>query len=425
MKPLHIAIAGAGPAGLAMALYLKRAGHRVSLLERFVQAAPVGSGLILQPTGLTVLQDLGLFSRIAALGQRIDRLYGADARSGKTVLDVRYDAIAGGRYGIAVHRAALFGVLLEAARQEGIEVETGHDISGLEHTGAQAWLTAADGRRLGGFDLVIDASGARSPLRRHALRSCEPRPLPYGAFWVSLRAQPGLSFGHNSLVQRYRRASTMIGVLPIGRPRPQDEPMVAFFWSTRPDRVESLKQAGLSAWKDGVHALWPECAPYLAQIDGFEQMTLARYGHHTLPLPYAERLAIIGDAAHSTSPQLGQGANMALLDARALSHALQQSDTLEQALPRYAASRRRHVRTFQAMSAMFTPFYQSDSLWLPWVRDQLAARLSVVPPAPQLLARMVAGTLVDPFTSIGLREHDWTAAPQPSALTEGIQAQRE
>ncbi len=107
---------------------------------------------------------------------------------------------------------------------------------------------------------------------------------------------------------------------------------------------------------------------------------------------------------------------MALLDARALIHALQRSDTLQQALPRYAASRRRHVRTFQAMSAMFTPFYQSDSVWLPWVRDQLAARLSVVPPAPQMLARMVAGTLVDPFTSIGLQERDWNMAPQPSAL---------
>lgn len=224
MKSMHVAVAGAGPAGLAMALYLKRAGHRVTLLERFVTAAPVGSGLILQPTGLTVLEDLGLFSRIAALGQRIDRLYGADARSGKTVLDVRYDAVRGGRYGIAVHRAALFGVLQEAAQREGIEAETGHEINGLEHGSAGASLSTADGRRIGPFDLVIDASGARSLLRRHALNTCEPKRLPYGAFWVSLRARPGLSFGVNSLVQRYRRASTMIGVLPIGRPRLQDDP---------------------------------------------------------------------------------------------------------------------------------------------------------------------------------------------------------
>ncbi|MBC8838457.1 FAD-dependent monooxygenase, partial [Escherichia coli] len=69
----------AGPAGLAAALYLHRAGHDVKLLERFAAPSPLGSGLILQPTGLTVLSDLGLFDSISGLGNRIDRLYGADA----------------------------------------------------------------------------------------------------------------------------------------------------------------------------------------------------------------------------------------------------------------------------------------------------------------------------------------------------------
>lgn len=48
-RNLDIAIAGAGPAGLAAALYLKRAGHRVTIFERFDEPKPVGSGLILQP----------------------------------------------------------------------------------------------------------------------------------------------------------------------------------------------------------------------------------------------------------------------------------------------------------------------------------------------------------------------------------------
>jgi len=117
MTSLKIAIAGAGPGGLAAALYLHRAGHHVTLLERFAEPSAVGSGLILQPTGLTVLDDLGLFDDIAALGSRIDRLFGADATSGRTVLDVRYAAIKGGRHGIAVHRAALFHVLFEAVQR--------------------------------------------------------------------------------------------------------------------------------------------------------------------------------------------------------------------------------------------------------------------------------------------------------------------
>ena len=412
MKQLDIAIVGAGPAGLAAALYLERAGHHVTLFERFSEPAPVGSGLILQPTGLTVLDDLGLFDEIAALGNRIDRLCGFDAESGRTVLDVCYAAIKGGRFGVAVHRAALFHVLYQAAMRAGISIETGIDIVDLDHSGDRGWLQADTSRRIGPFDLVIDASGARSRIKRHALHSREPKPLPYGALWASLRT-PGSAPVNTSLVQRYRRASTMVGVLPIGRPKAQEVEMSAFFWSTKPDEVEKLRKDGIQSWKDAIWKLWPECESYLDQIHGFDDMTLARYGHHTLPMPAGKCLAIIGDAAHSTSPQLGQGANMALLDARALSHALALSPDVATALPRYAASRRMHVRTFQALSAAFTPFYQSDSVLLPLIRDRLVAPLSKFVPAPQLLASMVAGTLVDPFKPIGLEERNWQGKSLP------------
>lgn len=405
MKQLGIAIVGAGPAGLAAALYLKRMGHRVTLIERFEAPAPVGSGLILQPTGLTILDDLGLFDEVALLGHRIDRLYGSDALTGKTVLDVKYAAIKGGRFGIAVHRAALFNVLFDAVIRDGITMETGLQPQSIESSGDQAYLRTESSQRLGPFDLIVDASGARSILRRYAIQSCEPKPLAYGAFWASLRAPQEHS--DTALIQRYRHATTMIGVLPIGKPDASKVAMSAFFWSTKPDQVEVLKKAGIQSWKDKVHALWPECAHYLQQIDSFEDMTLARYGHHTLPYPIGEKLAIIGDAAHSTSPQLGQGANMALLDARALSYALATSTTVPAALTRYAAARRRHVRTFQALSAAFTPFYQSDSAVLPFIRDKVVAGLSHIPPAPQILAAMVSGTLVDPFKSIGLTEKIW------------------
>jgi 2-polyprenyl-6-methoxyphenol hydroxylase-like FAD-dependent oxidoreductase len=69
--------------------------------------------------------------------------------------------------------------------------------------------------------------------------------------------------------------------------------------------------------------------------------------------------------------------------------------------------RRRHVRVFQALSYAFTPFYQSDSTILPLIRDRLVATVARIAPAPQLLASMVAGTLVDPFGKIGLRETKW------------------
>jgi 2-polyprenyl-6-methoxyphenol hydroxylase-like FAD-dependent oxidoreductase len=340
------------------------------------------------------------------LGSRIDRLFGADAHSNRTVLDVRYDAIKGGRYGIAVHRAALFHVLHEAALAEGIAIETGLDVDALETRGDLAWLVSGAQAKAGPFDLVVDASGSRSKLKVFSLKPSEPKPLLYGAFWASLQADAA-ALSSKALVQRYHQASTMIGVLPIGQATPGSPAMSAFFWSTKPDDYDTLKRAGINSWKDRVAGLWSDCEPYLNQINAFEDMTLARYGHHTLAMPVGRCLAIIGDAAHSTSPQLGQGANMALLDAKALVNALNTSDDLASALPRYAASRRLHVRTFQALSAAFTPFYQSDSRVMPFLRDRVMATLSKIPPAPQVLATMVAGTLVDPFKSIGLKERRW------------------
>ncbi|PLP60425.1 glutamate synthase [Mesorhizobium loti] len=415
---LDIAIAGAGPAGLAAALYLHRAGHRVTIFERFGEPSPVGSGLILQPTGLTVLADLGLLDAILALGSRIERLHGADVASGHTVLDVRYDARPGGRFGLAVHRAALFGVLYGAVREAGIAIETGIELDELD-TAERVRLVCGDGRDIGPFDLVVDASGSRSKLRRHVITPTEPRPLAYGAFWASLSWR-GEGFDEHALTQRYDRASVMIGVLPIGRSEPGSDKMAAFFWSLKPEDAEAVRMKGLEAWKQRVLSLWPACATYLAQIDSFDQLTLARYGHHTLKVPVGRRLAIIGDAAHSTSPQLGQGANMALLDAAALSYAFKTSSGVEDALAAYANARRWHVRTFQALSLMFTPFYQSDSVFLPFMRDRLVAIAAQVPPVPQMLASMVAGTMVDPLRPIGLAEPDWDKINSGPAVVAAV-----
>ena len=401
MTPKDIAIIGAGPAGLASALYLHRAGHRVTILERFAAAAPVGSGLMLQPTGLSVLADLGLGKAIIALGQRIDRLYGTDAKSGRMVLDVKYGKTSeGGRHGLAVNRAALFNVLYAAVKAEGITVKTDCDITEATPSARGYTLMGQE------YDLLIDCSGSRSKLRHLCHHPKEPKALPYGALWATLDWH-GEDFDTRALTQRYDKASVMIGVLPMGKMAVGGAEKAAFFWSLKPEDYARLKSQGLDAWKDTVRGYWPECEPYLAQINSFDDFTLARYGHHTLKTPTGPNIAFVGDSAHSASPQLGQGANMALLDAKAISHAVNTSDTIEAALKNYARSRRVHLNVFQALSWMFTPFYQSDSHALAFIRDRVVATLAKVPPAPWILSQMVSGTLVNPFKSIGLEEIEW------------------
>lgn len=65
------------------------------------------------------------------------------------------------------------------------------------------------------------------------------------------------------------------------------------------------------------------------------------------------------------------------------------------------------MRVFQALSLMLTPFYQSVSTVMPFVRDRLVASVAKIPPAPNILASMVAGAVVDPFRRIGIKKAQW------------------
>ncbi|MBB6485033.1 FAD-dependent oxidoreductase [Rhizobium lusitanum] len=415
MKPLKIAVVGAGPAGLAASLFLTRAGHATDIIERFDNPAPVGSALMLQPTGLTVLESLGLGPAIHAAGNRIDRLFGTENTRGNIVLDVRYSALSGGRYGLAVHRAALFDTLYDEVSARKHPILTGKRVMGVMEEGDRSYLSIEGGDRLGPYDLVIDASGARSELVAASSMAPSVRNLAYGAFWATLDCPDGL-VDQAALTQRYDKASVMIGVLPIGSRRPDVPRQAALFWSLKVAEADEVRRRGLDRWKNRIRGYWPECEPLLEQISDWDQLTLARYAHRTMKMPYSGRTVFVGDAAHSTSPQLGQGANMALLDVAALAHALAEHENLHAALAAYVRARRMHVRLFQLLSAAFTPFYQSDSAALAWIRDRLVATIVRVPPAPQILAAIVSGTLVDPFAAAGLRESDWlrAIAPQPS-----------
>ncbi len=364
------------------------------VFERFETPGPVGSGLILQPTGLGVLSQLGLHDGIAALGARIDRLFGRVVPSGRVVLDVRYAALGDGSHAIAVHRAALFTLLHDAAVSAGVPITPGVSVAAIDRSGERAVLLASDGMRLGDFDLVVDALGANSALAAGIARRTV---LEYGALWTNVPWPADAPTRPDALEQRYRHASSMAGVLPIGR-RGKGEPfLAAFFWSLKRSQLAGWKARGLAAWKADVVRLWPETQSVVDAIQSTDQLTFAQYDHFTAARPYSERLVHVGDSGRSTSPQLGQGANMALLDAMALSLALQRHDDLRVALRAYARMRYWHVRLFQWASAAFTPFYQSDSRVLPWVRDWLAAPVSRLPIGERVLARLVSGMTVPPI----------------------------
>jgi 2-polyprenyl-6-methoxyphenol hydroxylase-like FAD-dependent oxidoreductase len=394
---LDIGIAGCGIAGLAAALLLARDGHRVAIYERFERPKPLGSGLLIQPTGLAVLDRLGLANEIVAKGAPVRGLFGEDC-NGERVLDTRYgDLGIAGAFAVGIHRAALFESLFGAVEAAGIPLHAAHEVVSSVDGPSGIGLTFNNADSAA-HDLVIDCLGCASPLA-----PANGGWLPFGALWTNVPVHDGDPFDPNLLEQRYDRAGRMVGVFPVGGGQ------VALFWSLKAAQLDRWRKTGLAAWKAEVAELWPACECLLGRIADPTEMTFARYAHRLIRRPATGRLVHIGDAWHAASPQLGQGANMALLDAWALAKALRERDDLAEALAAFTAYRRRHVSLYQRLAWLFTPLYQSDALWPAVLRDIFLAPLARFGFGPRMQARLVAGLAGKPLAPLGLALPDFSA----------------
>lgn len=284
------------------------------IYERFAEARPVGAGLMLQPAGLVALERINCRGCVEALGSRITRFRGWSAPDWRQLVEVDYSQLSGNLYGLGIHRASLFGALWQATTTRGIAIETATEIIGATPAaGGRVRPLCLDGRHLPCVDLIVDASGVNSQLRGIVGASPVPSPYRYGAIWASL---PNTDFARDMLLQRYVAARHMVGILPVGQLPASDTPLVTLFWSLRPEDHAGVLAAGFETWRDKVAAIWPEAADLLDGTVDFSAFALARYAQFTLRVPFAEGVVFIGDAAHSTSPQLGAGVTMAMLDAR-------------------------------------------------------------------------------------------------------------
>lgn len=372
-------IVGAGTAGAAAALFLARAGHRVTVYEAVDEPRPVGAGIMIQPTGMGVLGRLGLLGHVLSRGARVDRLR-CVTRRGRPVIDLRYADLQRSAFGLGLHRGVLFDALFSAVREEpGVTLRCGVRVEDLRREDDRRALVTAGGARHGPHDLIVVADGARSQLRDDTDLTRRATEYPWGALWLVAEDPEGAFDG--VLHQVVEGTGRMLGLLPSGLGPTGDTPRVSLFWSLRGDRLDAWRREGLPAWRALLEAMEPRAAPVLAQVRDVEEVLFARYWDVVLDPWHTDGVVYLGDAAHATSPQLGQGANMALVDAAVLSDSLAEARSLDEALATYSSRRRHHLAYYQWATRFLTPFFQSDRAWLGWLRDGfmgLACRLPYV-----------------------------------------------
>jgi 2-polyprenyl-6-methoxyphenol hydroxylase-like FAD-dependent oxidoreductase len=379
MRRSRIAVVGFGVAGATAAALLAEQGHEVTVFEQAPALEPVGAGVLLQPSGQRVLERLGILDEIARGSEQIDRVVARTDR-GRVVLDLAYADGGTGLRGLGVARPTLHDVLVAFATWAGVEVRISTQI--VSHDGGS--LTDAVGARHGPFELVVAADGSTSRLRAGSGLVRWSHEYAYGALWTvgqTCRV-------HGELRQVVRGTRDLLGLLPLGAGR------CNFFFSQRHDRYAAVVERGFEAWRDGVLALCPESEEVLAHVDAFDGLALTGYRHVVLRRPYHGALVLIGDAGHAMSPHLGQGVNLALIDAWTLARCVERERGREQALAAYARARRRQLRFYGAMTMALSPFFQADGRLLGLARDTGLPLVQRVGPLRRAMARTMSGLVL-------------------------------
>lgn len=383
LRSLEIGIVGCGIAGQAAARFLADAGHVVTLLERFEQPHAVGAGLLLQPTGLSVLRALGIEQDALAAGARIDGLVGEN-QWGIRVIDLAYGDLHPATFGLGIRRSALFDLLHRRVLVSGVRLVTGVEIVDVEREGARAVALDRKAVRHGPFDLLVVADGSHSALRQRVFPRSRAPLYPWGCMWTTVPDTQ--SFGAVRLLrQRFSGTSNMMGILPVAPHR------VTLFWSLPTAELEADRPLDLEAMRRDALSLWPDAAPIVERAVSAGDFSRATYRHVTLPRWAEGPVLFIGDAAHGTSPQLGQGANLGLLDAHALGRSLAEAGDLAQAMDLFAQRRGPPNRFYGTASHLLTPFFQSHHDLLAIPRDLVLPRACQIAPLRRRLTGVLAG----------------------------------
>lgn len=357
---LEVVVAGAGIGGAAAALLLANAGARVTLCERVEEPRAVGAGILLQPNGLAVLYGLGLGDalRSGAWCSRHVNLADADGR----VLMASHVPDFGGGYDhvLVLRRSLLQRVLLDAVvAHERVTPRFGCEVVAATPDGSVRWRSAAGDDETVRATLVVGADGLHSRVRGGGRFGPT---LTRGI--TSLRALGGPVPA--AAMTEYWTPLGIFGGAPVGA-----DAFYCYASAEAPPVATALASRDLPALRAAWAGVCPAAGRVLEGVASAGDLLVNEATRVDCARWRDGRLVLLGDAAHAMAPNVGQGANSALVDCAVLADALATRDDLPTALAAYERRRRRPVRTVQDAAGLLARMGEIRHPALRWARDNL------------------------------------------------------
>ncbi len=318
-------ISGGGIGGMAAALALHRAGMDVTVFERSPAFGEVGAGISLWPNATRVLESLGVLSQVMARGEALTHfnLHRPDGTSISTIAMGGFDFPS-----LCVHRADLHRALFEPLPPSCLRANQtlqsfSDDPDGVTAKFAGGLEARADG--------LIGADGINSVIRAQLHGAGAPTYRGY-RIWRGIASDPG-GIVHGHISETWGRGQRF-GIMPIGQGR------ICWYAThncplTRPDVSEERSrevQALFRGWHHPIPALIEGTrSTEIVKADACDRKSLRSWGRG--------RVTLLGDSAHPITPNVGQGACMAIEDAAWMAKLLPGATDLAAGFRSYEAAR--------------------------------------------------------------------------------------